>query len=89
MTATSSSAGADIDPAHGGSALPIGVRLGDYDILAVIRQSGIGIVYEGIGRSSQRKVAIEEYFPPRLPIAWRMAMLSCGPRVTNNSSAKE
>jgi serine/threonine protein kinase len=71
VTATSSSAGADIDPAHGGSALPIGVRLGDYDILAVIRQSEIGIVYEGIERSSQRKVAIEEYLPAAL--ADRMA----------------
>ena len=72
MTATSSnSAGADIDPAHGGSALPIGVRLGDYDILAVIRHSGIGVVYEGIEPSSRRIVAIEEYLPAAL--ADRMA----------------
>lgn len=63
MTVTPRFAGADIDQVHGGRALPIGARLGDFDVVAVLRQGSFGVVYEGVDRSSLRKVAIKEYLP--------------------------
>ena len=71
MTPPSQSAGGTIHQIHGGTPLPSGVRLGDYDVTGVVHQSGFGVVYIGVDRSSPRKVAIKEYLPATL--ADRMA----------------
>jgi non-specific serine/threonine protein kinase len=46
--------------------LPNGARLGDCDVILVIRQDSCGIVYEAVERSTHRKVAIKEYLPATL-----------------------
>ena len=71
MTPTSRLAGGGMDQGPGGTPLPIGARLGDFEITGVIRHGGFGVVYAGIEHSSHRKVAIREYFPSAL--ADRMA----------------
>ncbi|HTD04601.1 serine/threonine-protein kinase [Undibacterium sp.] len=58
------------DPAaaHAGSenCLPVGARLGDFEITGVIGEGGFGIVYLAFDHSLQRIVAIKEYMPVAL-----------------------
>lgn len=49
---------------HGGArVLPNGTRLGEFDIVDLIDESGFGIVYLAYDRSLERHVAIKEYMP--------------------------
>ena len=50
-------------PEHAGHALPIGSRLREYEIKALIGEGTCSIVYLGWDHALQRKVAIKEYMP--------------------------
>ncbi len=54
--------------AHAGSenCLPVGTRLGDFEITGIIGEGGFGIVYLAFDHSLQRTVAIKEYMPVAL-----------------------
>jgi len=45
------------------SALPLGSRLGEFEVTGVIGEGGFGIVYSAHDRSLDRIVAIKEYLP--------------------------
>ncbi len=53
-------------PAH---ALPVGTRIRDYQVLALLGEGGFGIVYLALDVLLERQVAIKEYLPTS--IAWR------------------
>jgi hypothetical protein len=45
--------------------LPVGARVGDFDIVSVIHRGEAGFVYLAADRSSSAKVAVKEYLPNR------------------------
>ncbi len=49
-----------------GNALPLGLKLGEFEILRVLGEGGFGIVYLVQDHMLQRQVAIKEYFPATL-----------------------
>ncbi|GGC82846.1 serine/threonine-protein kinase [Undibacterium terreum] len=53
---------------HTGSenCLPVGTRLGDFEITGIIGEGGFGIVYLAFDHSLRRTVAIKEYMPVAL-----------------------
>lgn len=55
-------------PAEGGSfnALPIGTRIGEFEIIRLIGEGGFGIVYLCEDHSLGRQVALKEYMPASL-----------------------
>jgi len=52
--------------AEHGNALPVGVRLGEFELTQVIGEGGFGIVYLAQDHSLQRRVALKEYMPSAL-----------------------
>ena len=58
-----SSASHDIPPDN---ALPIGTRLGEFEIVALIGVGGFGIVYRAYDHSLHRTIALKEYMPSAL-----------------------
>jgi serine/threonine protein kinase len=58
-------------PFVGGAPLPIGTRLGNFEVVGVVHRDASGIVYAAEDRSLLGKVAIKEYLPAML--ADRMA----------------
>ncbi len=48
------------------NALPIGTRLGEFEIVRVLGAGGFGIVYLATDHALQREVAIKEYMPASL-----------------------
>jgi serine/threonine protein kinase len=50
----------------GVSALPIGTRLGEFEINELIGEGGFGIVYKAIDHSLGRPIALKEYMPSAL-----------------------
>lgn len=54
------------DDESGGTALPVGTRLGEFEIIGLIGIGGFGIVYLAQDHSLQRVVAIKEYMPASL-----------------------
>ena len=62
-----------IDPADPPSALPRGVRLGEFEIRRVLGAGGFGIVYLAFDHALEREVAIKEYMP--VSMAGRTAAL--------------
>ena len=61
------------DPADPPSALPLGVRLGEFEIRRVLGAGGFGIVYLAFDHALEREVAIKEYLP--VSMAGRTAAL--------------
>ena len=55
-----------IDQVHSATPLPIGTRLGTFEVTGVLHRDLSGIVYAGEDRSSPGKVAIKEYLPATL-----------------------
>ncbi len=55
------------------SALPIGTRLGEFEITGVLGEGGFGIVYSANDVSLDRKVALKEYLPSALSYRDRRA----------------
>lgn len=64
------------------SALPVGTRLGDFEITGVIGEGGFGIVYSATDLTLERIVAIKEYLPAAL------ALRQPGGDVTVRSNAR-
>jgi serine/threonine protein kinase len=58
MTIADASAAADVP-----GALPVGTRLGEYELRSVIGVGGFGIVYLAFDHALEREVAIKEYMP--------------------------
>jgi len=54
------------DAAEPGNGLPVGTRLGEFEITAFIGEGGFGIVYEATDHSLGRRVALKEYMPSAL-----------------------
>jgi serine/threonine protein kinase len=48
------------------NALPVGTRLGEFEIRAVLGVGGFGIVYKAFDHALEREVAIKEYMPGAL-----------------------
>ncbi|WP_425260757.1 serine/threonine protein kinase [Rubrivivax sp. RP6-9] len=48
------------------SALPIGTRLGEFEVLRVLGVGGFGIVYLAVDHALEREVAVKEYMPAAL-----------------------
>ena len=54
-------------PSHDmGNGLPIGTRLGEFELTSLLGEGGFGIVYLSTDHSLQRKVALKEYMPSAL-----------------------
>ena len=70
-------------PEDGSDALPIGARLGEFEIREVLGAGGFGIVYRAWDDALQRDVALKEYMPVSL------AGRSGGERVTLRARAHE
>ena len=49
-----------------GNGLPIGTRLGEFELTSLLGEGGFGIVYLSTDHSLQRKVALKEYMPSAL-----------------------
>jgi hypothetical protein len=49
-----------------GNGLPVGTRLGEFELTSVLGEGGFGIVYLATDHSLQRRVAIKEYMPSAL-----------------------
>ena len=85
MTPTSKSAGECVAEARGGTPLPIGARLGDFEVTGTIHEDVSSVIYVAADRSSMGKVAIREYLPARL--AERMANGNVGVRSLRHKQA--
>lgn len=48
------------------NALPVGARLGEFEIIGLVGEGGFGIVYLAQDHSLERKVALKEYMPASL-----------------------
>ncbi len=48
------------------SALPVGTRLGEFEVLRVLGVGGFGIVYLAVDHALEREVAVKEYMPAAL-----------------------
>ena len=48
------------------NALPVGTRLGEFEIVGLVGEGGFGIVYLAHDHSLQRRVALKEYMPALL-----------------------
>ena len=51
---------------HSQNALPIGTRLGEFEVVGLVGEGGFGIVYLAHDHSLERKVALKEYMPSSL-----------------------
>jgi serine/threonine protein kinase len=49
--------------AESASALPVGTRLGEFEILSLLGVGGFGIVYLAFDHALEREVAVKEYMP--------------------------
>ncbi len=48
------------------NALPVGTRMGEFEIIGLVGEGGFGIVYLAQDHSLERKVALKEYMPASL-----------------------
>ncbi len=51
---------------HDASALPVGTRLGEFELLSLLGIGGFGIVYLAFDHALEREVAVKEYMPASL-----------------------
>jgi serine/threonine protein kinase len=57
---------AEQPPASDTGGLPVGTRLGEFEITALVGEGGFGLVYSAHDHSLQRRVAVKEYMPSSL-----------------------
>lgn len=50
----------------GGNTLPMGTRIGEFEIIRVLGEGGFGIVYLAQDHSLERQIALKEYMPSAL-----------------------
>ncbi|MCB1956982.1 MAG: protein kinase [Rhodocyclaceae bacterium] len=55
-----------IDEHFTGNALPIGSRIGEFELTGIVGEGGFGIVYLAYDHSLERSVALKEYMPSSL-----------------------
>ncbi|MGE5648983.1 MAG: serine/threonine protein kinase, partial [Bacillota bacterium] len=60
------SAAGGLPEEHSVNVLPVGTRLGEFEILELIGEGGFGIVYLAYDHSLERHVALKEYMPTGL-----------------------
>ena len=51
---------------HDANALPVGTRLGEFELLSLLGVGGFGIVYLAFDHALEREVAVKEYMPASL-----------------------
>ena len=51
---------------HDANALPVGTRLGEFELLGLLGVGGFGIVYLAFDHALEREVAVKEYMPASL-----------------------
>lgn len=61
---------------HAHNALPVGARLGEFEIIGLVGEGGFGIVYLAQDHSLERKVALKEYMPASLAARTASATVS-------------
>ena len=68
MNTPNTTASSETDSPQAGSenCLPLGTRLAEFELTAIIGEGGFGIVYQAFDHSLQRTVAIKEYMPSSL-----------------------
>lgn len=54
------------DAFESGNALPVGTRLGEFEIKGLVGEGGFGIVYRAYDHNLDRQVALKEYLPSSL-----------------------
>jgi serine/threonine protein kinase len=64
--AVTSSSQPSAPAADHGSALPVGTRLGEFELTGMLGEGGFGIVYLAWDHSLERRVAVKEYMPSAL-----------------------
>lgn len=69
---------------HGNNVLPMGTRLGEFEIVDLIGEGGFGIVYLAYDHSLERHVALKEYMPSGL--ATRTTTMAVSVRSQANAS---
>jgi serine/threonine protein kinase len=65
MTYSASPSGTDLY-ADNPNALPVGTRLGEFELLGLLGVGGFGIVYRAFDHALEREVAVKEYMPASL-----------------------
>ncbi|TQK08252.1 serine/threonine-protein kinase [Herbaspirillum sp. SJZ107] len=65
VLSTGNASGAQpVSPAHeGGHVLPVGTRLDEFELTAVLGEGGFGVVYLAYDHLLERQVALKEYMP--------------------------
>jgi len=58
--------GPGADSAEHHNALPVGTRIGEFEVVGLVGVGGFGIVYLALDHSLDRKVALKEYMPSAL-----------------------
>ena len=58
--------GGSMGAAQGSNTLPVGTRLGEFEITGLVGEGGFGIVYLAYDHSLQRTIALKEYMPSAL-----------------------
>lgn len=66
LLASDPEAGGPVHLGEGDNALPIGTRLGEFELIGLVGVGGFGIVYLAEDHSLGRRVALKEYMPSSL-----------------------
>jgi len=66
LLASDPKAGGNLHLGEGDNALPIGTRLGEFELIGLVGVGGFGIVYLAEDHSLGRRVALKEYMPSSL-----------------------
>jgi hypothetical protein len=87
VLSTGNTAGLPPMPAHEGAhALPVGTRLDEFELIAVLGEGGFGVVYLAYDHLLERQVALKEYMPS---FARRGAGIQVSVQSTQNADSFE
>jgi serine/threonine protein kinase len=68
--------GAEPELLHSDHALPLGTRLGEFEVVSLVGVGGFGIVYLALDHSLGRRVALKEYMPQTLALRGQGAQVN-------------